>query len=171
MSAASAVSPVRVAPGNESPRPGAQVHANAAAAKIRAQGSACVRLLNGDMSPWFRAGDQVFVRRWDFEMLRPGDVILFERDEEFFVHRVLRRIECNGGTASAVITKGDALDVADDPVTAAEFLGRARRIHRRKRHIDIESLGQAIVARVLARISPVSPIVYAPLRLAKRLFS
>lgn len=170
MSAASAVSPVRIAPGSESPRPGSQVHANTIGAKIRAQGSACVRVLNGDMHPWFRAGDQVFVRRWDFEMLRPGDVILFERNEDFFVHRVLRRVEGSGGATNAVITKGDALDNADAPVTAAEFVGRARRIHRRTRHIDIESLGQVVTARVLARISPLSRIVYAPLRFAKRLF-
>jgi hypothetical protein len=119
------------------------------------------------MFPWLRSGDQVFVRRWNFEMLRPGDVILFERDEQFFVHRVLSRISAEGKVA----TKGDALDTLDAPVTREEFLGRATRIHRRKRHIDIESLGQVIAARFLARISTLSRFIYAPLRFARRIFT
>jgi signal peptidase I len=169
MSAASAVSPVRIAPGHQAPNSGAQVHTNTIGSKIRAQGSASVRVLNGDMFPWIRGGDQVFVRRWDFSMLRPGDVILFERNEDFFVHRVVRRV--NEDKTSAVITKGDALDAPDAPVTADEFLGRATRIHRRKRHIDIESLGQVIFARFIARASGLSRWVYAPLRHFKELFT
>ncbi|MGD0305460.1 MAG: signal peptidase I [Candidatus Acidiferrales bacterium] len=170
MSATSAVSPARIAPGSPASQSGAQVHAKTIGAKIRAQGAASVRILNGDMFPWLRSGDQVFVRRWNFELLRPGDVILFERNEEFFVHRVIQ-VERNSGTASKVIiTKGDARDSADVPVTEDEFVGRATRIHRGKRHIDIESFGQVIAARTLARLSKFSPLFYAPLRLAKRLF-
>jgi signal peptidase I len=169
MSAASAVSPVRIAPGHQAPSSGAQVHTNTIGSKIRAQGSASVRVLNGDMFPWIRSGDQVFVRRWDFAMLRPGDVILFERNEDFFVHRVVRRIA--GDASVTLITKGDALDATDAPVTAAEFLGRATRIHRGKRHIDIESLGQIIFARCIARASRLSPLIYVPLRHIKNLFT
>jgi signal peptidase I len=169
MSATSAVSPARIAPGSQTGPSGVQVHAKTIGAKIRAQGAASVRILNGDMFPWLRSGDQVFVRRWNFELLRPGDVILFERNEEFYVHRVIR-IEAANGAARSVITKGDALDSSDAPVTESEFVGRATRIHRGKRHIDIESLGQRITARTLARLSRLSPALYAPLRIVKRLF-
>ena len=169
MSATSAVSPARIAPGSQGGSTGAQVHAKTIGAKIRAQGAASVRILNGDMFPWMRSGDQVFVRRWNFELLRPGDVILFERNEEFFVHRVIR-IEGAKGGANSVVTKGDSLNSADQPVTKAEFVGRATRIHRGKRHIDIQSLGQRVAGRTLARLSRFSPAVYAPLRLVKRLF-
>lgn len=171
MSATSAVSPARIAPapGNQTNSSGAQVHSKTIGAKIRAQGAASVRILNGDMFPWLRSGDQVFVRRWSFELLRPGDVILFERNEAFFVHRVIR-VEAGNGIAKTAITKGDALDAADTPVTEEEFVGRATRIHRGRRHIDIESLGQRIAARTLARLSKFSPAVYAPLRFVKHLF-
>jgi|SRR5580704_1130913 signal peptidase I len=169
MSATSAVSPARIAPGNSACPSGAQVHAKTIGAKIRAQGAASVRILNGDMFPWLRSGDQVFVRRWNFELLRAGDVILFERNEEFFVHRVIQ-VERTNGRANKVITKGDARDSANAPVTEEEFVGRATRIHRGKRHIDIESFGQVIAARTLARLSKFSPLFYAPLRFAKRLF-
>src|ERR1700734_3135954 len=116
MSATSAVSPARIAPGSPASPSGAQVHAKTIGSKIRPQGSASVRILNGDMFPWLRSGDQVFVRRWNFELLRPGDVILFERDEDFFVHRVLR--VTGDGLDRRLITKGDALDSADAPVNA-----------------------------------------------------
>lgn len=169
MSATSAVSPARITPGSAANPSGAQVHAKTIGVKIREQGAASVRILNGDMFPWLRSGDQVFVRRWNFEMLRPGDVILFERNEEFFVHRVIQAEKIHGA-ARTIVTKGDASDSADAPVTEAEFVGRATRIHRGKRHIDIESLGQVIVARTLARLSKLSPLFYAPLRLVKRLF-
>jgi signal peptidase I len=169
MSATSAVSPARIAPGSQTGSTGAQVHAKTIGAKIRAQGAASVRILNGDMFPWMRSGDQVFVRRWNFELLRPGDVILFERNEEFFVHRVIRT-ESGKGAAKTVVTKGDALDSADVPVTEEEFVGRATRIHRGKRHIDIQSLGQRVAGRTLARLSKFSAAVYAPLRIVKRLF-
>jgi len=169
MSATSAVSPARIAPGSPASPSGAQVHAKTIGAKIRAQGAASVRILNGDMFPWLRSGDQVFVRRWNFELLRAGDVILFERNEEFFVHRVIQ-VERTNGRANKVITKGDARDSANAPVTEEEFVGRATRIHRGKRHIDIESFGQVIAARTLARLSKFSPLFYAPLRFAKRLF-
>jgi signal peptidase I len=169
MGLTSAVSPARISPHHAAPSTGAQVHTNTIGSKIRAQGSASVRILNGDMFPWMRSGDQVFVRRWNFELLRPGDVILFERDQEFFVHRVLS-VE-RDGAERRLITKGDALDSADAAVSAEQFVGRATRIHRGKRHIDIQSLGQRTAARVIARLSRFSRLWHAPLRNVRRLFA
>jgi signal peptidase I len=121
------------------------------------------------MYPWIRSGDQVFVRRWDIDRISPGDVVLFERDQEFFVHRVLRRTRAANGE-SLLVTKGDALDSQDQAVSSSEFLGRATRIHRKNRHIDIESLGQTMLSRSLARVSSFSILLYAPLRFVARLF-
>jgi signal peptidase I len=123
------------------------------------------------MFPWFRSGDLVFVRRCDFEGISVGDVILFEKGGENFLHRVIRRI-ANGmasGTDSLVVTKGDAMNGEDVPVAAKQFLGRAIRLHRGRRHIDLESLERRFLARALARISGALPLLYRPLRAAKAL--
>ena len=46
-----------------------------------------------------------------------GDVVLFVRDGRFFVHRVVER------RGRQVVTRGDAVPVADPPVQPHEFLG------------------------------------------------
>jgi signal peptidase I len=125
--------------------------------------------MTGNMSPWIRRGDQVFVRRWDIDQIRAGDVVLFERNQEYFVHRVLRRDRASSGE-SLLITKGDALEAEDGAICSAEFLGRATRIHRKNRHIDIESLGQTVLGRILAQVSAFTFVLYAPVRFAAGLF-
>jgi hypothetical protein len=68
------------------------------------------------------------------------------------------------GDASFLVVKGDVLDRADAPVSAKEFLGRAIRIHRGKRHIDLESFSQTALSRVLAMVSGWTRGVHRPLR-------
>jgi signal peptidase I len=141
--------------------------------KIRSQGSLCLRVLGGSMTPWIRSGDLVFIKRYDFERVSPGQVLLFERDGRFFVHRMIGRARSirPGEKVAWLITKGDALDGLDAPVSPEEFLGRATRIHRGHRHIDLESFNHVSVGRIVARFSRWSPLVYRPLRFAKHLFS
>jgi signal peptidase I len=160
--------------------------ANPVAAKIRANGSVCFRVLGASMFPWIRSGDLVFVRKFELEQVLPGDVVLFVRGQRLFVHRVIRR-EMNGTSASAsasasanassacmfggrLITKGDALDREDPPVTRAEFQGRVIRVHRGNRHIDMGSLGRVVLGRLIARFSWASALFYRPARTAKHLF-
>ena len=171
MSATSAVSHVHFEPSLEVP------HGNRLARtlseNIMKHGSACVSILDGSMFPWFRSGDLVFIRRCDFERVRAGDVVLFEHDGELLLHRVIRRIR-NAGAAAAdagtlLVTKGDARDGEDAPVSVREFLGRAIRIHRRRGHIDLESLERKCVSRIIARIADAMPLVYRPLRAVKNL--
>jgi signal peptidase I len=169
MSASSAVSPARIEPERQSaPRPHGPV--NAISQKVRTNGSACFRVLGNSMFPWIRSGDFVFVRRSDFETASVGHVILYERGNRLFVHRVLRRIKAPGNApgSSVLVTKGDALDRADAPVSKAEFLGRITRIHRGHRHVDLESLGSVLLGRFLALVSRASFLAYAPLRLVRQ---
>jgi len=141
--------------------------------KIRAQGSVCLRVLGGSMTPWIRSGDLVFIKRFDFERVSLGDVVLFERDGRFFAHRMIGRAQGirAGEKVARLITKGDALDGLDAPVSQDEFLGRATRIHRGRRHIDLESFNRIVFGRIVARFSRISPLLYRPLRFAKHLFS
>lgn len=144
---------------------------NYIAAKLRANGSACFRVLGASMFPWIRSGDYVFVRRSSFAAAAVGEVILYERDQRLFVHRVIRRSAGSSLAQSAplLVTKGDALDGKDLPVSESEFLGRVTRIHRGHRHIDLETLGRVILGKFLALASPGTFLVYRPLRILKHL--
>jgi signal peptidase I len=134
--------------------------------KVRIGGSATIRVVASSMYPWMRPGDQAFIRRYDFSQITPGDVILYERANRFFIHRVVRRITrpSLAGNVSLLLVKGDALDRPDAPVSAKEFLGRAIRIHRGNRHIDLESLSQTFLGKFLAKASGWTRFVYGPLR-------
>jgi signal peptidase I len=141
---------------------------------VRSRGSACLRALGGSMFPWIRPGDLLFVRKCEFETISRGDVILFEQGGRFFAHRVIRRVllagvESRSNKNHALVTKGDALDGEDSPVSADQFLGRVIRVHRRRRHIDLQSLWRTLLGRVLARLSSKSALLYRPMRKAKRL--
>lgn len=142
---------------------------NPIAAKLRANGSACFRVLGASMFPWIRSGDYVFVRRSAFEAAAAGEVVLYERNQRLFVHRVLRRLAqaSAGQAASLLITKGDALDAKDLPVSESEFLGRVTRIHRGQRHIDLDTLGRVLLGKFLALASPTTFLIYRPLRFVK----
>ncbi len=160
----------RIAPPTESV-------SNPIAAKLRANGSVCFRVLGASMFPWIRSGDLVFVRKFGFEQVSRGDVILFERGERLFVHRVLRDArgaagwarESDGKLNNALVTKGDALDREDTPVSRDEFLGRVIRVHRENHHIDMESMGHVLLGRFLARVSRMSFVYYRPMRAVKHL--
>jgi signal peptidase I len=173
MNASTAIAPARIEQEYAAP-PRASSRVHPIAAKIRANGSACFRVLGASMFPWIRSGDFVFVQRSDFSRASVGQVILYERDQRLFVHRVIRnrQNESAGRSGSCLITKGDALDGRDAPVSEAEFLGRVTRIHRGKRHIDLDSLGRILLAYFLAHVSPASFLLYRPLRVFKHsLFS
>jgi hypothetical protein len=75
------------------------------------------RPLGGSMIPWLRQGDTVTVT--PRKRCRPGDIVLWRRGETLTMHRVVARSK--GG----IITKGDALDHLDKPVTPADILGQA----------------------------------------------
>jgi signal peptidase I len=168
VSAASALSPFPI--DHESRRGGSGLIApRSVADKVRIGGSATVRVVASSMYPWVRPGDQAFIRRYDFSQITPGDVILYERANRLFIHRVIRRITrpSLAGNIILLVVKGDALDRPDAPVAAKEFLGRAIRIHRGKRHIDLESFSQTVLGKLVAKVSSWTRFVYRPLRSAR----
>lgn len=164
MSAASALSPYPI--DHEARRGTAPSAQESVADKVRVGGSATIRVVATSMFPWIRPGDQAFIRRYDFSQINSGDVILYERANRLFIHRVIRRITRPGlgGDLTLLVVKGDALDRPDAPVSAKEFLGRAIRIHRGKRHIDLQSFSQTVLGKFLAGVSGLTRFVYGPLR-------
>lgn len=104
-----------------------------------------VPVKGNSMLPLFQPDDHVFVAHGN-QMIRRGDVIVFRRNDELTVHRV---IDIKPGPT--YLTKGDNLSYFDSPVPVSELLGRVVRIQRGQREININTrlwrlTGQLIVA-------------------------
>jgi len=164
MSAATAVSRVQI---EHAQQPVSAATDRRIADQIRNQGSACIRIHTRNLIARLRPSDQVFVRRWEFAQVSVGDVIAYERGSRLYIQRVLRRthLPTANGRSSFLVTRDDAN--VNSLVSAQEFLGRATRIHRRNRHIDLESMGQVLVGRIMSIVCRWRRVAHGPLRLAK----
>jgi signal peptidase I len=81
-----------------------------------------MRVLGTSMVPALRAFDIVLVNPCAIDEASPGDIILFAVGVRVFAHRVLR-IDSDAHSP-VIITKGDALRHADQPVRSSQLLGR-----------------------------------------------
>lgn len=73
-------------------------------------------VLSGSMEPAFSKGDLIIVKETDeFDL---NDIVVFESENSLVVHRVV------GIGKDEVVTKGDANNVADDPISKGDVLGR-----------------------------------------------
>ena len=73
-------------------------------------------VLSGSMDPEFSKGDLIVVKETeDFSL---NDIVVFESGNSLVVHRVV------GMGGEEIVTKGDANNVADDPIKSSDVLGR-----------------------------------------------
>lgn len=84
-------------------------------------GRARLRVQGSSMLPALRPGSVVEIVRADPAALCPGDVVLFQRGDRLFCHRLRRSIP---GSGSQLRTRGDSLSCDDPPVPASAVLGR-----------------------------------------------
>ena len=74
-------------------------------------------VLSGSMEPELSVNDLVFVRESDsYEV---GDIVVYQDGGTLVIHRI---VSING---EEIITKGDANDIADDPINISVIKGRA----------------------------------------------
>lgn len=147
-----------------------ELHEPTISERIRNHGFATISVMDNRMFPWIRRGDLVFIRRIDFDAAKAGDSILFERGSRVVLRRVLRRAkEAEYGGAGALVVKSYAHGRRQEFVASRRFLGRAIRIHRRRKHIDMESFERIALAKGLAGFSNLKRMFGRPLQSLKTL--
>lgn len=77
---------------------------------------------SGSMSPSIETGDVIIVSRVNPDDLNIGDVIQYMADGYTVTHRIVDMYETNEG--KFFITKGDANELPDDPVSEARVIGK-----------------------------------------------
>ncbi|MBZ5569608.1 MAG: S24/S26 family peptidase [Acidobacteriia bacterium] len=83
-----------------------------------------LQVTGSSMLPSLWPGDLLLIRRAQLSEITTGELVLFTRQERFFVHRVERAL------GTCLLTRGDSLAATDAPVGADEFLGRVVFISR-----------------------------------------
>ena len=78
-------------------------------------GYGCAVVLSGSMEPTLNIDDLIFVKEQD--SFQPGDIVVFQDGGSLTVHRLL---SIDGETA---LTKGDANNVADEPISTEQLVG------------------------------------------------
>ena len=146
-----------------------EVHPNTVervAAHLERRGRACLRVHGTSMLPWVRPRDIVLVRRATLDSVRCGDLVLFARNAQLFLHRVIEKKRFAGSLQ--VLAKGDAHPHPDVAVGQDEFLGRVVRIHRGRRGVELDSPLQLVRGVLIAQVSARSARWYPVARLVAR---
>jgi hypothetical protein len=105
-----------------------------------------MRLATASMSPDLLPGDELIIEAREWQKLKTGDIVLFERNEALLAHRLIRVERRHGGVR--LITKGDAVASYDSPVSIASYLGRVARVARGGHIINLQSWGARAGARL-----------------------
>lgn len=96
------------------------------------------------MFPVIRPGDRVLVEPKSFSELKIGDIVLYERDSAYIIHRLMKKIG-----QSAIITRGDNQSWNDQPIPAESVLGRVIRIEGRGRRMVLTGRLSRMFARFI----------------------
>src|SRR5579871_1015422 len=98
---------------------------------LRATGKVRFLARGYSMLPTLWPGDLLTVETVPFEKVSPGDVVLYQRWERLFMHRVMRRASgAAGSERPSLVTRGDSMTGFDAPVFPGELLGRVVSVQR-----------------------------------------
>ncbi len=80
------------------------------------------------MLPTLWPGDLLTVQSVPWEQVEAGEVVLYMRQDRFFVHRIVSKNLTRGG--GFLVTRGDCMSENDPPVGRGELLGRVTEVRR-----------------------------------------
>jgi signal peptidase I len=118
---------------------------------LQQHGEARMRANGTSMLPSIRPGDIVVIERAAIYEIPPGAIAFWRRGEQLVAHRVTERTADGSGNLQ-LVTRGDRQQHCDEPIAAAQLLGRVTWVIRGAYTILLEpepSLG----ARLLRFIS------------------
>jgi len=134
---------------------------------LRTHGSCRLRVSGSSMLPTLWPGELVLIERKPLSQIAPGDIVLYQRDGRFFLHR-LESLHIDPARVLIMI-RGDAMPQQDPPVPVDQLLGVLAGVWRNggwvpmPRRMSVASRGMAIVARRSVLFSQVLLHVYVSL--------
>lgn len=74
------------------------------------------RVVTGSMEDTIKVNDYIIVKKT--KNVKVNDIVTFEKDGSFITHRIIKK------DGNEIITKGDANNAEDDPITKDMILGK-----------------------------------------------
>jgi len=118
------------------------------------------------MYPYVQQNDIACIEKIDAPLLI-GDIIVFKTGNKIVAHRLLRFATV--GTDTKLLCKGDSCWRMDAPVDRMNVVGRITQIERNRKKTDLTTLHQQKKARIIARLSFITPIPYLTVRIINKL--
>ncbi len=100
---------------------------------LRAGGSIRLKVLGTSMLPSVWPGDIVSIEGGAVAAVARGDIVLYESDDGFFVHRIVETLRTE--ESLHLVTRGDAVPQNDPIISKPQLLGRVSSIYRGGRTI------------------------------------
>lgn len=118
-----------------------------AAEGLKSWGTLRLRATGMSMLPTLWPGDALVIESCASGEVEPGEIVLFMRDDRFFIHRLLNNQL--GMYEICLLTRGDCMSASDPPVRNDEFLGRVKTVQRSGR-VFTPARNRSLVNRALA---------------------
>jgi len=87
------------------------------------------------MWPFVRCGDKLIIEQAAAEVLRPGDIVLYEASRQKVCHRLIRKVKRNG--TYILYMRGDNSFAAPEAVSQEQLVGKACALIRRDRTYNL----------------------------------
>jgi signal peptidase len=109
---------------------------------LRAGGSIRLQVAGTSMLPAVWPGDVVTIDGLGVDATAYGDIVLYEKNNRFFVHRLIGKPGSpksqNSEDRFRLVTRGDSMPHEDPMITKSQFLGRVSSIQRNGRTIFLK---------------------------------
>ena len=110
-----------------------------------------LEIATGSMRPLIQPQNKVIVKGCKIENLEAGDIVLFKRDSQLYVHRLLNKKIQNGEVI--LIPKADRAHTADEPFPEEQFLGRVVGLKKNSTTLNLERQPWRVINKFLYLLS------------------
>ncbi|MFM2316914.1 MAG: hypothetical protein RLZZ155_1246 [Bacteroidota bacterium] len=98
------------------------------------------------MFPFLRKGDLLTVEPFSMDKIKRGDVVVFESEDSWIAHRVIRIQSFDG--AIQLRTRGDARISSDPAINKANYVGLVSSIERDSKKISLQSFRKKLDSQI-----------------------
>lgn len=111
------------------------------------QGHSVQTMASGySMFPFLRKGDILTVEPIPMNKIKRGDVVVFESEEKWIAHRVIK-VDCVEGNIQ-ITTRGDARVSCDPVINKPNYIGLVSTIERDFKKISLYSIQKKLVTKI-----------------------